>query len=114
MVIEYRGERITRLQARRRYLKGLRQRGPKRFYFRAISKRWLLDGAVGGSGAEFVNHSCDPNLVTRRVCGHTHYYSCRQIRKNEELTVDYYYDPDAPRVRCRCGSPKCRGTVNHK
>ncbi len=26
-----------------------------------------VDGGRGGSGAEFMNHSCAPNLVTRRI-----------------------------------------------
>jgi hypothetical protein len=26
---------------------------------------WTLDGAVGGSGAEIINHSRNPNLVSR-------------------------------------------------
>jgi uncharacterized protein len=86
MVIEYTGERVTRLQACRRFLKALRRRGPKRLYICGLNRRWDIDGAVGGSGAEIINHSCDPNLKTRRVRGRPHYYSCRQIRKGEELT----------------------------
>ena len=114
MVMEYTGERITMRQAHRRFQNALRRSGPKRLYLRELNRRWVLDGAVRGSGAEIINHSCDPNLKTRRVRGRPHYYSCRQIRKGEELTVDYHYDPESPRIRCRCGSPKCRGTINRK
>ena len=57
-VIEYTGERLNRLQARRR--------DSKRFtYLFAVDDYWTLDGAVNGSGAEIINHSCDPNLVSR-------------------------------------------------
>ena len=114
MVIEYTGERITMRQARRRFFKALRRKGPKRFYLRSLNRRWLVDGAVGGSGAEIINHSCDPNLRTRRVRGRLHYFSRRQILRGEELTVDYRYHPKALPARCRCGSPKCRGTINRK
>jgi uncharacterized protein len=114
MVIEYTGERITIRQAFRRFRKICRKRGLKRFYFRELDRRWAVDGAVGGSGAEIINHSCDPNLKTRRVRGRLHYYSCRQIRRGEELTVDYHYAPKTLRVTCRCGSPKCRGTINRQ
>lgn len=114
MVIEYTGERITIREAVRRFRRICRQKGPKRLYLRELNRRWLVDGAVGGSGAELINHSCDPNLSTRRLRGQLHYYSRRQIGKGEELTVDYHYDPKTIRVRCRCGSPKCGGTINRK
>jgi hypothetical protein len=38
--------------------------------------------------------------------------SRRQIRRGEELTVDYMFSKKVEPVRCRCGSPKCRGTIN--
>jgi SET domain-containing protein len=114
MVVEYAGERITRRQAVRRYRKIMRRKGPKRFYLAWFNRRCILDGAVGGSGAELVNHSCDPNLMPRRRRGRLFFYSRRRIRKGEELTLDYRYAPTALQVPCRCGSPKCRGTINRK
>jgi len=69
---------------------------------------------VGGSGAELINHCCDPNLVRRRIGGHIYYYSRRRIRPGEELSVDYRFSKDSLRMKCRCGSPKCRGTINMK
>jgi SET domain-containing protein len=38
--------------------------------------------------------------------------SRRTIRAGEELTVDYHFDKKVERVPCRCGAPKCRGTIN--
>jgi uncharacterized protein len=38
--------------------------------------------------------------------------SLRDIRPGEELTIDYHFDKKVERVLCRCGSPKCRGTIN--
>jgi len=111
-VIEYTGERISRRTARKRFLRIWRSRGPKRYYLFELDRRWIVDGAVGGSGAELVNHSCDPNLRTRRIRGHILYFSCRKIPRGEELTVDYRFPKRAVRVRCRCGSPKCRGSIN--
>src|SRR5687768_1163482 len=62
-VIEYTGERLNRWQAS--------QRDSKRFtYLFAVDDYWTLDGAVNGSGAEIINHSCDPNLVSRVMKGH--------------------------------------------
>jgi uncharacterized protein len=113
-VIEYTGERITIRQALRRYQRILRSRGPKRFYFFVLSRRWVVDGAFGGSGAEIINHSCDPNLARRRIRGHILYFSRRRIRRGEELTIDYHYDRDTFVQDCRCGSRNCRGTLNMK
>src|SRR5277367_5725184 len=74
-VIEYTGERITLREAQRRYRRILRSRGAKRFYLFLLDRRWAVDGAVDGSGAEIINHSCDPNLARRRVRGHILYFS---------------------------------------
>ena len=38
----------------------------------------------------------------------------RAIRPGEELTVDYRFSDDIERVKCCCGSPKCRGQINYK
>ena len=113
-VIEYTGERITRREANRRYGLILRSRGAKRFYFFVLDRKWVIDGAVAGSGAELINHGCDPNLARRRIRGHILYFSRRRIRRGEELTIDYHYASDTIVQNCRCGSPKCRGTLNLK
>ena len=81
-------------------------------YLFTLDSYWTLDGSVGGSGAEYINHSCDPNLVTRIIKGHIIYMSDRDIKPGEELTVDYRFDKKVERVECKCGTPKCRGTIN--
>lgn len=114
-VIEYTGERITRREANRRYNLILHsRRRKKRFYFFALDRKWVIDGAVAGSGAELINHGCDPNVARRRIRGHILYFSRRRIRSGEELTADYHYDRSTTIQDCRCGSPKCRGTLNLK
>ncbi|MGE3957199.1 MAG: tetratricopeptide repeat protein [Vicinamibacterales bacterium] len=104
-VIEYTGERIPVKESERRW-------NPKRSYLFELTTKTHLDGAIGGSGAEFINHSCDPNLKTRIVRRHILYYSTRDIKAGEELTVDYRYDHDTDRMPCYCGSSQCRGTMN--
>ena len=113
-VIEYTGERLNLWQARARQRQAWRPGGTKIDALFRLSRHWTLDGAVGGSGAERINHCCDPNLRTRRIRGHILYFSRRRIRPGEELTVDYRFPARAERVVCCCGSPKCRGTVNQK
>jgi SET domain-containing protein len=67
---------------------------------------------VGGSGAEIINHSCEPNLRASIRQGHILYFSKRAIRPGEELTVDYRFSDEIERVRCACGARGCRGVIN--
>lgn len=106
-VIEYTGERISRRETKRRGM------GRVTYLF-TLDKYWTIDGAVGGSGAEIINHSCNPNLYSRILKGHILYFSRRTIRKGEELTVDYLFAKDIGRVPCSCGTDACRGTINVK
>lgn len=104
-VIEYTGERISRIETKRRS-------NARLTYLFTLNDYWCLDGSVDGSGAEYINHCCQPNLVTRIVKGHILYMSRRPIRKGEELTVDYHFAKNVEKVPCKCGSAKCRGTIN--
>jgi uncharacterized protein len=81
-------------------------------YFASISKHWVIDGYSGESGAQYINHSCDPNLVPRVLNGRLWFISRREIRTGEELSMDYDYEKGASKTLCRCGSPKCRGTMS--
>jgi SET domain-containing protein len=104
-VIEYTGERISRRETLRRGQANLT-------YLFTLDNYWTLDGSVGGSGAEFINHSCDPNLYSCIFKGHILYMSKRDIQPGEELTVDYHFSKKIDRIPCFCGSPRCRGTIN--
>lgn len=106
-VIEYTGERISRKETK------IRASRPLNYIF-TLDNYWSLDGSSGGSGAEFINHSCQPNTIARIVKGHIIYFSSRPIRKGEELTVDYNFGKDVEVVLCSCGSGGCRGTINLK
>ena len=105
-VIEYTGERLNRRETKRRAAES------EFTYLFTLDPYWTIDGAAGGSGAEYINHSCEPNLTSRIIKGHILYMSCRDIRPGEELTIDYRFDKKVERVLCRCGSTKCRGTIN--
>jgi uncharacterized protein len=104
-VIEYTGERISRRETKRR--------GQGRVtYLFTLDNYWTIDGAVGGSGAEIINHSCEPNLYAWIVKGHILYMSRRVIQPGEELTVDYLFSKKIERVPCSCRARNCRGTIN--
>jgi len=109
-VIQYTGERISEREGLRRAVRMLWAGKAARIYTVRLNRRWRIDGSVGGSGAELINHSCDPNLTMRKMRGQIFLYSFKKIRAGEELTVDYDFRCSVP---CRCGSSKCRGTMCH-
>src|ERR1700691_5381680 len=88
-VIEYTGQRLTRDEANRRLNKICRNPRTRRLTLFQLDRYWRIDGAVGGSGTEYVNHCCDPNLRTSIIRGHILLFSRRRIRAQEELTIDY-------------------------
>jgi SET domain-containing protein len=111
-VIEYAGERINRREARRRFLHGSPGRGKKLNYLAQLDSYWTIDGGADGNGAELINHGADPNLRLGKFGGRLWLFSIRRIRAGEELRYDYGFSKNGEIVRCRCGSPKCRGTIN--
>jgi Proteins containing SET domain len=115
-LIEYVGEHISHDEADRRYDEDNMKRHHT-FLF-TLNRRTVIDAAVDGNEARFINHSCDPNCEAVIDDGHIYIECVRTIQPGEELVYDYQYDraPDADesdeaRYPCRCGSPKCRGTI---
>ena len=107
-VIEYTGEKISRRETKRRYEER------RENYLFTLNKYWTLDGAVGGSGAQYINHCCEPNCYSQIVKDRILYKAKRTIQPGEELTIDYRFDKDVDRVVCKCGTAGCRGTINLK
>ncbi len=104
-VIEYTGEKISRRETARRAERKLN-------YLFTLDIYWTIDGAVGGSGAEYINHCCEPNCRAWIYKQHILYMSLRDIQPGEELTIDYRFDHDVEKVPCMCGAPTCRGSIN--
>jgi hypothetical protein len=105
-IAEYAGERITTKEAERR--------AASRRVLRicAIDRRWSLDGARGGNGTHYINHSCRPNSYMRITRGHILFMALRDIRPGEEITLDYETTLHPDTKKCRCNAKGCRGTIN--
>ena len=59
-----------------------------------------------------INSSCDPNTYVKTIDGVRHVVALKPIKTGEELTYDYIIDCHGGIVwQCKCGSPRCRGTV---
>ena len=105
-VIEYTGKRLS-------YEQVWDIEFPQDTYLAKMNDLWFLDGSSGGSGAQFINHSCNPNLLWRCVRNHLLFFSRRKICAGEELTADYCYPVKLQRVPCHCGARRCRGTFRY-
>lgn len=105
-VMEYTGKRVSRKEGKRR------AESNEIHCLFTVDSYWYVDGAEGGSGAEFVNHCCEPNLESRIVKGHILYFSLRSIKPQEELLLDYRFAKNQEQVMCKCGAKMCRGTIN--
>ena len=115
-LIEYTGERLTPAEADARYpdVPGERHHT---FLF-AIDDDVVIDAAVDGNEARFINHSCDPNCDAIVEDGRIWIETIRDVRPGEELAYDYAYrleerhTPAAKRrYPCNCGARSCRGTM---
>jgi hypothetical protein len=118
-IIEYIGEIITWREADRRH--PTNPDDPNHtFYFSIMDGKKVIDAAVGGNAARWINHACDPNCEsdedddTHRVF----IKALRNIKAGEELNYDYGLIIDEPYTKklkaeyqCLCGSRNCRGTM---
>ena len=115
-LIEYAGERLTPKEADERYPDDESER--HHTYLFAIDDDVVIDAAVNGNDARFINHSCDPNCDALIENSRIWIETIRDVEPGEELAYDYAYvleerhTPAAKRrFPCNCGSPKCRGTI---
>ncbi len=112
---EYTGERITHAVSDDRY-----EHKTARTYLFIIDSKIVIDADVGGNDVRFINHSCDPNCESQMDDDKRVFiYATRAIEPGEELAYDYRLQinpgekllDEIADFPCRCGSPKCRGTL---
>lgn len=115
-VIEYVGERISQEEGNRRYADDDSDR-PHVVLF-TVDDDTVIDAAVGGNEARFINHSCNPNCEAVEDGGRIYIEAIRAIASGQELFYDYKmthedYDDEETQQRyaCRCSTKACRGTM---
>ncbi len=105
-MIEYTGELIDQDEMNRRS-------GKRLLYLFSVTDKKIIDGAVGGSGTQFINHSCDGNMRSVSVNGRIYLTSLRRIEAGKELTYDYNISEEFD-VPCICETENCRGKFGQR
>jgi len=115
-LVEYAGQRLTPAQAEARYPDMVGERHHT-FLF-AIDAEVVIDAAVDGNEARWINHSCAPNCDAVIDGGRIWIETIRNVSPGEELAYDYAFTlperhtPAAKkRYPCHCGAATCRGTM---
>ncbi|CAG8710304.1 13723_t:CDS:2 [Dentiscutata erythropus] len=119
LILEYRGEIISKCTARKRMEAKYLHR--KSVYFLEYGKGEVVDGAVCGTLARFINHSCAPNchIEKWRAPNSEHFigvFASNDIKPGTELTYDYNFSTfgGAQEQECFCGAHNCRGWIGGK
>lgn len=91
-----------------------------------LNEKYVIDANVEGNVARWINHSCDPNCEAvfeesdtgKKRKDRIYIEAKRDIAAGEELTYNYgivLAEPHTDKLKklwaCRCGSPKCTGTM---
>jgi uncharacterized protein len=122
-IIEYKGKLLTNAEADDLYGDG--GETGHTFLF-TLNEQYIIDANQNGNTTRWINHSCAPNcraLVEESASGDPRrdkvvIEAIRNIKPGEELTYDYGIVLEVPHTArlkklwaCRCGSPKCVGTM---
>ncbi len=124
-IVEYVGTLITHEEADEQYYGDV---STGHTFLFTLNKHWVIDANRSGSVAKWINTSCEPNAVAyvhsekkKRPDPKKDFVvieALRAIKAGEEITYDYGFDFEMPYTvkllrtwACKCGSPKCRGTM---
>lgn len=115
-IIEYVGERVSHDEADRRYEE--KDASDSHTFLFIVDSKTVIDAGADGNDARFFNHSCDPNCESTVEKRRVYIEAIRDVEAGAELTYDYQIqreDDDPDNIddvfACRCGFPKCRGTM---
>ncbi len=116
VVIEYKGEIISWPEALRRHPHD--PSDPDHTFYFHVDDTHVIDAKFGGNAARWINHACQPNCEADDIDGRIFIKALRALTPGEELFYDYgliiderYTAKLKKKFECRCGTPKCRGTM---
>jgi histone-lysine N-methyltransferase SETD1 len=137
MIVEYIGQKIRQTIADRREAQ-YEEEGVGSCYLFRLDKDAIIDATRRGGMARFMNHSCVPNAYARIIDTHTAgtgdsttepssigdadkdsdeykhivIFAARDINEEEEITYDYKFPIEEKKLKCYCGAPRCKGSMN--
>jgi D-alanine-D-alanine ligase-like ATP-grasp enzyme len=108
----FKGEEKAQRLATRRHVEqnwGNEEKEIFRHYAYPLSKEVFLLWDEDPAGWAPQNHSCNPNTAYDGL----NVKALRDIKKGEELTLDYtsFLDDNIEPFECRCGAPNCHGLI---
>ena len=108
LIMEYKGEIIGKCMSDKRE-KFYRMNNLDSIYMFTVSEDMIIDATMTGNKARYINHSCNPNCqsITSMSDKSIKYCSIRDIKPEEELTINYYMPIDESYDICRCGDELC-------
>lgn len=116
LICEYKGEPIEWDEALRRHPRDPSQ--PNHTFYFDTGDGTVIDGAVGGNSARWINHSCAPNCEAEEHDSRIFIRTVRPIAAGEELSIDYALVVEKRHTQqlrllyaCHCGASNCRGTM---
>jgi uncharacterized protein len=116
VLVEYVGEILSWKKAQKRHPHD--PSDPNHTFFFHVDDKHVIDAAVGGNDARWINHACKPNCEPDEVDGRVFIKTLRAIKSGDELFYDYGLIIDEPYTKklrdeyaCRCGAKQCRGTM---
>jgi SET domain-containing protein len=118
-IMEYVGERISPREADERYDDDTMD--VHHTFLFIVDDDTIVDAAVNGNSARYINHSCSPNCEAVVEDGRIWVHAIKDIPAGTELVYDYAYERAGSfkssywdLYACRCGAKNCRGIILKK
>ncbi len=102
-IVPYTGEKINNKESLKRERKYI-QKG--HIWCFKLTNRTVIDAAVGGNIARFINHACKPNCYIEIKDGVIWVRAAKTIKKGAELNYNYNTDGEGL-IPCKC-RPGCK------
>lgn len=86
-------------------------------YLMFLDDKYAIYPDLKSGDIHLINHSCKPNCWILNSGGKVYFFSLRDIKVGEELTISYLLPPkdktcDPCNHDCKCESKKCTGTMH--
>ncbi len=86
-------------------------------YLMFLDDKYAIYPDLSKIDIHLINHSCEPNCWIFNHNGHIYFFTLRDIKVGEELTISYLLPPKDDTCNpcthnCYCGSKDCTGTMH--